>query len=195
MASGPLADELRASGRRPTGSDYAQIGLWLDQQFKNDGVTLVLASTHAADGVFLTAMEHLSSWRIIYLDNRYILFADISNDRLRSLFDDLMADKLKFPDEFSRLLTLSYHYIRATDTRRDKGVAYAMDAFQLKPSSIALLQLLAAARDPKFRPSVEDFCRTFLADFKKHQTEYRERNGFLLRERSAGMAENFLNRK
>ncbi|MFA5863284.1 MAG: hypothetical protein WC975_01200 [Phycisphaerae bacterium] len=194
-SGGPLSQELRYAGRQPTPSDYEQIGKWLDQQLKQFNVSVILVSSRFADPIVLNAIGTLPNWRVVYIDNRSTLFVNIDNPDQRELYHGLTQNKLTFPDEFSKNLTLGFIFLRSPDEPiRQEGLNHVLQAFRLKPSPIAMLQIVVGSRDPKLKSQVDQICRAYLDDLNKNGKDYQRQNGFELRALSSQVAADYLQR-
>jgi hypothetical protein len=68
-AEGPTACQAKENKRKLTKTDYDQIGLWLNEQFAEYNVSVVLMPASRFRTPFVKALERSTNWRLVFLNN------------------------------------------------------------------------------------------------------------------------------
>jgi hypothetical protein len=165
------------------GADIAKTSKWVDGELKKDHVWVVLMPAAEwnpdHDNWVVPALEHNPDWRTVFLNNKQEIFVDVSTKQGKDLFMGMIEEKLWYPDEFSRHLSMAHALLAVNNAEaQEKGFEEAKKAWSLKPSQMAIYELLGAARDGQKRAQAEQMIRKYLDDFDKNQNEWARHDGF-----------------
>lgn len=202
MAGGPVTHEIlervRFKGGGVTAADYERIGQWMDEQLKasENGVSVVLmpaavfASKDSASYYTMKALELHPGWRLVFFNNRQKLLVDIRTPQGKKLFDGILTGKTIYPDEYHKNLVSAYSWrmYRRDATERRKGLDYAVRAFNLNPSPVPMLEVLAFARFHELRRGVDSFCEGYSVRYAKEQDCWARQDGYSLKTQAARIA-------
>ena len=145
MNGGDPARMVQNAGRAFTASDYEAIGNWLDEQFQQENVCVVLMPVSQFDSEFVRGLDANPNWRPVYMDDEQRIYVDVKSQQGKELYMGMFTGQTKFPDEFSKLLTIGYNLIRLQDEDNiNKGCEFISQAFMQQPSQIAALELIRA---------------------------------------------------
>jgi len=195
MLSGPIARRALLEKRKPTKTEYAEIGKWLDAELKKHEVWVVLMPFKQFHKNLVMGLEHNADWRIVFMNNKQKLLVNIKTDKGRQLYKGIFDKTTIYPDNFSRMLTLAHNLLRSGDKKQLKiGLAAAQEAFKLNPSTAPVRELLFAA-EHGFRGQVEKFCENYFMYFAKNIDTYAKQDGFGRRLRAALFAGSQLAKK
>jgi hypothetical protein len=194
MSGGPTVQEaqIRANVTRRTleevltPADYKKIGRWVDEQLKAYKVWVVLMPIAVYGGFeksgysFVKGLEYHPDWRLIYLDDEQKLFVDWSTPQAKELFSGIADGKTVYPDDFSKYLFLANSLLMHPDKdTRQKGLNFAIKAFELNYSQVPVQRIIYAARkSPELKEQVDNFCKDCFDDFTKNKDLYAKRDGY-----------------
>ena len=193
MSGGPTIQEaqLRANltGRRLeeilTSADYKKIGHWVNQQLKAYDVWVVLMPIgvygDAGKGgySFVKGLEFDPDWRLIFFDDKQRLFVDSSTPQAKELFRGIMDGKTVYPDDFSKYLFFANSFLaQPEEATKQKGLSFAIQAFELNPSQVPIQKIIYAARFPELKKQVDDFCKEYFDEFAKNKDLYTKQHGY-----------------
>jgi len=174
-----------------TSADYVKIGPSIEQALKKYDVWVALMPAAEFDSVFVRGLEHTPNWVLVFLNDKQKIFADYTIPQGKQLFDGIENGKTLYPDEFSRVLTLAHNLLLyAKDTQqRQRGLDFAIAAFNLNPSPTPMLEIMvSAARFAELVPQVTDFCRSYAEGFTKNKQVYAGQHGYRLKLEAARLA-------
>jgi hypothetical protein len=119
------------------------------------------------------------------------LFVYRKDPRAQKLFDGLYNGKTFYPDEFSRNLVMAQDsYVKR---QLQKGLVYAIKAFELNPSQVPMQKITyAALREPKLVPRVNEYCKNYLEQFEKEKKNWAKKDGLHHRIVAALIATDYL---
>ena len=209
-AGGLRTDNKHLAGRALTKKDFRQIGNWINKKMKEYDVWLVLMpksqvpykimtkeQQSKSEYLFINALQARENWTTVYVDNHQRLFIDIGTEKGKKLMTDVIDQKAKFPDEFTKNLTLAEIYLRdyqgleknfafaenfiKDSARINKGFIFAKNAFEDEenPSQIAVLTLLAdAAKYTHLAKPISQTIEKYLKDFIQNKDEYKKQGGY-----------------
>lgn len=186
---GPIAQQALAEGRKLTGEQLREVGIWIDKQLKSYQVWVILMPQSQEDSTFMQALKLTPNWKTGYLDNTQHLLVDIDSPDGRKLIDNILNDKAVFPDSFSQKLTTSTAILENQFSQR-LGDLYGLTkgAFEDYPYPAAALALNRLTGLAQFREQATADLQSYLDDFTQNQEIYKKQNGFLLRLGSAEIA-------
>jgi hypothetical protein len=180
IAGGPAAQKARQDKRKLTNADYAEIGGWLDRQFKKYNVSVVLMPSSTFHRPVVKALERHSDWRLVFLNNRQKLFVDITTTQGKELRDGIFSGKTLYPNDFSKNLVLAHYMLQPDkpEAQKKQGLDFAVKAFHANPSWAPMQQIVSAAKFAELKPRVNDFCRTWFDDFTQNKDVWAGQDGY-----------------
>jgi hypothetical protein len=186
MQGGPIVEQAARAGRSPNQNEYPQIAQWISSELRKDHVWVVLMPSGQFDTAFVTALEISRDWRTILTNNKEKLFVDVAAQEGRKLYDDMMAGKLVYPDEFSADLAIGHNLLLLAGPemkeQRKQGLDLVIKAFELDRSPAPVIDLLTVAgRFPELQEQVNQACLAYTTDFEKNNSNYAGHDGYNLR--------------
>ena len=202
MAGGRETYEIlelsKARNQQLTAADYTKIGQWMDEQLRAYNVWVVLMPSAVFDDpdkkssyYAIKGLEHHPSWRLVFHNRRQKLFVDIRTPRGKELFNGIFDGSTIYPDAYHTNLIrartcLFYHPERS---EKKRGLDFAMKAFELKPSSTPMMEILAfGANFPELSAEVNTFCQEYLDRYIQNQQQWAKEDGHRLRVDAARLA-------
>jgi small basic protein len=178
---GPYYFEAAQAGRakKLTSKDKEKIGKWIDGQLKSANAWMVIMPSAERKSHFVQCLQTMGNWRIAFINDRQQMLVDVNTDMGRDLIVNLGdPEKVKFPDEFSRMLTLGSNALRSRDPSAvAQGYSFAKRAFDIFPcQASAMLMSLAGTRSTTAQRIAQDLAR-FLDDFIKNRETYSKQGG------------------
>ena len=191
MSGGPVVQKARIRNQNLTVDDYVQTGEWLDSRLKQFKVWVVLMPSNQFDTPFVKGLEHNSSWRLVYLDDKQKLYVDISTPRGLEIFNGIDGGNTIYPEEYYRNIMIAHNTLvfNSTPEQIARGLQCAFGAFEESPTrtSVQLIQIYYE-RYPQFRPQVDAFWQKALDDFHLNKQKYLSSDGYYFRAVGALMA-------
>ena len=180
MEGGPVAQNADNEKRQLTDDDYAGIGRWLNEKFKEYNVEVVLMPLSRSDTPFVKGLKNNPNWQLVYFDNQYELFVDTTAARGKELFEGIFNGQTIYPDEFSKNLYLAHiaFLFGQGKVTEQQGLEFAIKAFELNPSPAPMQQILFAAKFEKLCPRINDFCRDYVEEFAKNKNNFAKKDGY-----------------
>lgn len=176
---GPVADSARLARRKLTSEDYTKLGKWIDQQMKKYNVWVILMPSNELNSTFVKGLRKSPNWATVYADTYQRMFIDSDTPKGKALLSDVLNQKAKFPNEFSRNLTLGGLLIGATDIRAAQaGYEYAKRAFEIRPSQISIMELIYAARRKNLRNLANADIKEYFEQFSKNKDALSKQGGY-----------------
>ncbi|MGB8226755.1 MAG: hypothetical protein WCE45_07850 [Sedimentisphaerales bacterium] len=194
MNGGEPARQVQNAGRAFTASDYQAIGKWLDETFQQENISTVFMPTSQLDTEFVKGLNSSPNWRTVYMDEEQRIFVDARSEQGRNLFMGLFTGQTKFPDEFSKLLTVGYNLQRIQDANKvGKGCEYTAQAFMQLPCQISAIELLRTADiHPEYRGQIVQVSTQYFNDFVEKKQAYKKQNNYRERAMTAAIIGNYL---
>ncbi len=202
MSGGPVTYNIlqrtQARGQDATIEDYRQIGRWMDRQLTNQNVWLVMMPSavyndpdknnyyHAIRGV-----ENDPNWPLVFLNNKQRIYVNIKTTRGRELFEGIFTGKTIYPDDFHKNLIRAHSWLMyyRTAEQRKEGLKFAIEAFNAKPSSTPMLEIiLLASSFSQLRSEIKEFCADYIRRYSENKDEWSKRDGFRQRVEAARLA-------
>jgi hypothetical protein len=106
-----------------------------------------------------------------------------------------VQDKMVYPDEFSKNLTMAHNLLLfgSGAPAYKKGLEAAVGALELRPSVAPMLEIMfAAQRSAELGPIVYSSLNSYADDFTKNKGAYAKQNGYMYRLIVARMANEYL---
>jgi len=182
MSGGPAVQ--RAAIRR-IAPDYAEVGRWIGEQLKKYDVWVILlplSDLTVYRGPFLRGLGLNPDWQLVFIDDRQRLFVDITTPQGKELVEGIFNGKTLYTDEFAKDIIMAQRMLSVSDMAAKKqGFDFAVKAFDLQPSQVAMQMILATAKYAEMQPLVNDFCKNYFDDFTKNRELYAEQDGYLYR--------------
>jgi len=175
--------------------DFVKIGEWIDEQMKAHGVWVILMPVTEINSDFTMGIMRLPKWRTAFMDNYQFLMFDSETPQGKLLLDNILNNKAKYPNEFSRNLTLAKNLLILQDPNRQKqGLAHLIKAFEIENSQgpMQLLVHEAARRHPHLRAPANAYMKKFLDDFMENKDTYAKQGGYIKKLVAAMIAANHL---
>lgn len=174
-----------------TSADYVKTGRSVDEALKGYDVWVALMPAGEFDSVFVRSLEYSPNWVLVFLNNKMKMFVDYTTAQGKALFDGIDTGQTRYPDDFSRSLTLAHNYLLygKDSGQRKRGLDLAVHAFSLNESPTPMLELIvSAARFAELVPLVTRFCRDYQDRFVKNRDVYIRQDGYRLRLEAARLA-------
>jgi hypothetical protein len=194
MGGGETAKNVQRAGRGFTNSDYQAIGQWTDRQLSSENVGVVLMPTGQFDSPLVRGLETTMNWLAVFIDDQQKLYVNVNTEQGKSLYIGMFDGQTKFPDEFSKQLTIGANLLRMRDESKfEAGCDMLIEAFKRRTYQAAAVELINAAnRSPKVRGKVANVLSDCFNDFVEKEQEYKKQNGYRERIISAMMAADYL---
>jgi hypothetical protein len=168
--------------------EYTEIGQWANKQLKEHDVWVVLMPSAAyteprkTSYHFVKGLEHNPDWPMVFYNNRQKIFVDVRTTRGRELFDGIFNGNTKYPDEFSKNLTIAHNlfwFSGSDKVKRKQALDYAMRAFELSPSQTPMQEIVyVGSRFAELRPRIKVFCENYFNDFTENKDTYVKEHGY-----------------
>ncbi len=203
-AGGPETYSPRGSNRPATGKELKKIGAWLDKEMKKRDIWVFVmpesefgrmeqkrrAKQFNEVNYYLLALPAHKDWRLVYLDNDQRLYIDSSSEKGKKLMSDISMDKLKYPTEYSKNITLANILLRtASSAQIAQGLEFAKKAFELNPAPQSIGEVAyAAKRSPSLRKKANKYIENYLKNFTKNKPELSKEAGYIKNLTAANVA-------
>jgi hypothetical protein len=180
MSGGDIARRVQQSGRAFTASDYRAIGNWIEENFQRENVEVVLMPSGEFDSELVKGLDADPNWRTVFVNDQQRMYIDIKSQQGKELYLGLFTGQTKFPDEFTKLLTVGYNLLRMQDENEVKtGYDLIVQAFMRQPSQIVTMELIRAVSwDSQFRNRTTDIFSRYFDDFVEKKQSYAKQNGY-----------------
>jgi hypothetical protein len=198
MAGTSTGDQIaRAAQERKrmlTEKEYLAIGKLLAEELRKDNVWVVLMplNVRGADRI-LTSLEVHPDWALVFYNDKQKILVDIRSPQGAALFSGMGDGKTKYPDEFSKRLSIAHSLLSSGPAHKDlqkAGLENAIVAMELNPSQGAMIEVFSGSQS--FGPAVFSFCKQYVEDFIKNKPQYEKEDGYLKRIATAIQASSFL---
>jgi hypothetical protein len=177
MFGGPHVQSIKIRKAAFTPDDYRKVGRWLDEQLTKYKVWVVLMPANQFDTPFVRSLESHPDWRLIFFNNKQKLFVDVKTPQARKLFDGIFNGETLYPDEFSKNLIMAQESF--AKRQGEKGLAYALKAFELNQSQAPIHKIVFDAR--RFRelmPRINKFAKDYVDEFDKNKYDWVKKDGY-----------------
>ncbi len=183
ISGGPVVTQALNARRTLKQNDYLQVAQWVSERLRQHKVWVVLMPSNQFDIPFVMALEDSPDWRTVFTNNKQKLFVDTRTEAGRRLYEDAMARRLRYPDEFSANMAIGHNLLLSPNAeQRKQGLDLVIKAFEEEPSPAPILDmLLIAARYEDLRKRVDDACLDFATDFETNKSKYAGHDGYNLR--------------
>ena len=187
-----IVESATVRGRRLTNEEYLAVGYALSEALRKEDVWVVLMPLDSKTELVTNALEQHPEWGLVFYGDNQKILVDINTEQGRALFAGIGNGTTRFPDEFSRRLTVARGLLgSATGPEAAKaGLENAVAALNLEPSHFAMQEILSA--QSSFGPVVASICKQFVDDFAENKSRYTKENGYFNRYASAMTAASFL---
>jgi hypothetical protein len=194
MGGGDVAKNVQRAGRGFTNSDYQAIGQWTDRQLSSENVWVVLMPTAQFDSPLVRGLDTTSNWLPVFMDDQQKLYVNVNTEQGKSLYFGMFDGRTKFPDEFSKQLTIGTSLLRMRDESKfEMGCDMLIEAFKRKTYQVAAVELInATGRSQMVRDKVTKVLSDYFDDFVAKEQEYKKQNGYRERMVSAMIAADYL---
>jgi len=171
-SGGPDAQRVLLAKRNFTNTDYTKIGKWINQQMKKYDVWVILMPVGELNSTFVRGLKKNPNWPTVYADTYQRMWVDTDTQKGAKLFADVLNQKARFPNEFSKNLTLAGLLIGARDTKyAQAGCDYASKAFHIRPSQISIMELIFATRRKELKKAATADIKQYLDNFLKNKDD------------------------
>ena len=180
MSGGPTVRSSRIKKRKLTARDYVKVNNWISEELRKRDVWLVMMPQGQFDSAFVKSFMYSTDWQVVFLNNRQKIIVDTKTPQGRKLFGGMFNGKTIYPDEFSEKLIQSHNMLLLGNGKnlKDKGLDWAIEAFELKPAQVAVNKIIMAAKFPELKPKVDKFCKNSFDDFEKNKDAYILKDGY-----------------
>jgi hypothetical protein len=187
-----IVESARVRGRGVTDEEYKQIGYFLSDALRKENVWVVLMPLDPKADVIINSLEHNPEWALVFCNDKQRLYVDTETDKGRALYAGIADGTTKFPNEFSRDLTMASDILRrpASAEAAKTGLEDAVAALKLNPSRFAIAEILSVPRELK--PAAASICYQFVKDFVDKKSTYLKQDGYANRYSAAAQAAGFL---
>jgi hypothetical protein len=195
MAGGPTAIKVAQARRKYTNSDYKEMGKYISDTLRKHKVWLILMPGNKNTESFNKAIGSNNDWRLVFFNNIQKMYVDIKNEKGKKLLEGVLNSETVYPEEFTKKLMHARMYgFQSGEKARELGLQSAIEAFNLHPSQVPLLEMVSFAKYPKQKPKVDDFCKNYIQDVAENLEQYRDEDSFFNRIASATLAIRYLKR-
>lgn len=198
-SGGPPARKAYRTGRKKLKrQDNVEIGKWIDAQMKEHDVWIVLMPINEINSDFMLSIMTQSNWRTAFMDNYQFLVFDKDTPKGKKLLADILNKKVKFPNEFSRNLTMAKNLLLFSDPSRSRqGLDYAIKAFEIDNSQGPMQLLIhdVAGRHPHLKARANARIRKYMDDFINDKDTYAKQGGYVTKLIAAIVAADHLSRQ
>jgi hypothetical protein len=193
-----IIERTQVRGQDPTVADYRQIGRWMNQQLTDQNVWLVMMPSavyndpdksnyyHAIRG-----LEHDPNWPVVFMNNKQKIYVNVTTPRGRELFEGIFTGRTVYPDEFHKNLIRAHSWLMyyRTVEQRKEGLKFAIAAFNSKPSTTPMLEIiLLASNFIELRSDVNEFCAEYISRYEENKDSWSKKDGFRQRVEAARLA-------
>ncbi len=175
-----------------TTKEYLTIGNALTEEFNNEKVWAVLMPLNVRAEKILDSLEVHPDWALVFYNDKQKLFVNIKTEQGSALLRGIAEGTTKFPDEFSKRLTIAHGLLKdkATPEVVEAGLQNALAAAQLNPSQVSISEVFLARES--HGPVIASFCKHYVDNFIENKKLYEKKDGYLHRMAVAAQASNFL---
>jgi hypothetical protein len=175
-----------------TAEEHLIIGNALTKEFNNEKVWAVLMPLNVKAEKVLNSLEVHPDWALVFYNDKQKLLVNIKTEQGSALLRGIAEGTTKFPDEFSKRLTIAHGLLSNSMTPEgvEAGLKNAIAAMQLNPTQVSMLEVLSARES--HGPVVASFCKHYADDFIENKKLYEKKDGYLHRMAVAAQAGNFL---
>ncbi len=175
-------------------ADYLTMAEYIEGQLTKAGVWVVLMPTSEVPypGVsikkinpdskyyFVKALQLTGRWATVYIDDYQCLMVDMKTQQGKDMFDLAKTEKLIYPNEYIKNLTLANMYLRSRDVGlSSRGLKYAIKAFELKSGRSSAMKLRSEARaHAHLRKETDETLQKFLDDFLANHEALKKQDGY-----------------
>ncbi|HEY5505620.1 MAG TPA: hypothetical protein VIK28_10725, partial [Sedimentisphaerales bacterium] len=191
MSGGPVVQKARIRNQNLTVDDYVQTGEWLDSRMKQFKVWVVLMPSNQFDTPFVKGLEHSSSWRLVYLDDKQKLYVDISTPRGLEIFKGIDDGNTIYPEKYYRNIMIAHNTLVFGNSPEQltRGLQCALSAFEESPTRTTMFLIQKYYEYyPQLRPEIDTFWQKALEDFHLNKQKYLSSDGYYFRAVGALMA-------
>ncbi|MBE0534255.1 MAG: hypothetical protein IH624_01200 [Phycisphaerae bacterium] len=194
-SGGPQVRSAFLAKRKLAYPDFEKIGAWIDAQLKEHDVWVILMPVNEINSDFMMGMQTQTNWRTAYMDNYQFLLINKETPQGQQLLDDILNQKARFPNDFSKELTLAKNLLAFRDEALSRrGLEHAIRSFEVDNSQ-APMQLLvhdAAMRHAHLRAAATAFIVSYLDRFISNKHVYATQGGYTKKLVAAMIAANYL---
>lgn len=175
MSGGPHVNRAKMAGRRPTQTEYKNAGQWIDDKFKQKNVWLTLMPSNQFNSDFMRAIQQLDNWKVVFVNNKQKIMVNVNTPQGEKLYKGLFDGSTKYPDEFSKNVTLANYLLNARNPEfAIKGFESAKQAITNYPSYGSVKLMEYAVRNPALRNQVLQLLEDIDADFRENFDKYKK---------------------
>ena len=179
MFGGRIVQEANLRREKP---DYNKVGKWLDKELKKRQVWAILMprTGNVTDSPFLQGIERHPDWQLVFLSRRQKLIVDIKTAQGKKLFEGIFNKTTVYPNDYYRNIMLAHNLLRYGQKVESKkqGLMLAIQAFELRPSVLAMRKILFANRIDQLRPTVIGYCQKYLEKFMVDKDVWVKEDGY-----------------
>ncbi|MFA5424335.1 MAG: hypothetical protein WC374_10820 [Phycisphaerae bacterium] len=188
-----ITTEANARGQRNlTAKEYQKIGQALSNEFRKENVWVVLMPLNVKGDIIIESMKTNPEWVLVFYNDKEKLWVDSTTKQGDAVVAKMLNGILKYPDEFSRRLSLAHFMLTREDSPQviQKGIEYAASALELNPCQQAMYELVMQGRT--HTPIVGTIIKKYVDDFIENEEKYKKQNGYIQRLAAAAQGAGFL---
>ena len=205
-AGGPTAQKVRQAGRipKPDSAEMKKIGDFLTEQMTQRDIWVFVLPTSQFQrkndplriNYFPQALPVHPDWLLAYMDDHQQMYVNKKMPKGKELIENVINDKAKFPNEYSRNLTLSRLKLRMRNPLKiNEGFEHAKKAFELNPSQAAMVQLTyESGRWPRLKKKAEKYVQEYVDDFIENKEAESKKGGYAKKLEAAYVGATYLSR-
>ncbi len=194
MRGGPVGDSAMIRRRKLNASDYVKIGNWLSQEFRRNGVDIVMMPAKEWNNPVVKGLEHNLQWPIVFMNNKQKIFADLESPQGKRLFQGMMTGETKYPNDYSKYISIARNihiYTKQEDSPR-KALQVALKAINTYPSQIGMFEILMLSRYPGMNAPVAEVCKQVLEQYEQKHQQWSQKSGYYHPLTAAILSTNYL---
>jgi hypothetical protein len=185
-SAGPHAAAVRQAIQndlKPKQQDYKEIGNWVNARMKEHNVWVILMPVAEVNSEFMQGIMNHPDWKIAFLDNYQFLLVNTADPRGKTVIDNIIAKKAKFPNEFTKSLALAKNLLHSKDpTQVKEGFDHAVKAFEIDNSQGPMQILVTdAARNPVVSAAAIAYIQKYLDAFARNKEQDARNGGYVKR--------------
>jgi len=170
-------------------AELAALRSWTADRLRELGVWIALVPAGHQSTAIARAVVGLPGWKLVYIDPEHGLFVDTGDPLGRALSDRVADGSARYPSAASARLTAAFRLLPpATEADQRRAVDLARESYRARPSGLAVLCAIRAARTAAVRAEALRFCREVAEEFETNRQRHRAADGYALRLDAASTA-------
>lgn len=202
---GTGANKARRQKRtlKPGSDELKAIGDFLNKEMKKRDIWVFALPTSQFRpnndprkvNYFPIALSSHPDWVLVYMDDDQQMYVNQKMEKGKNLITKVLGGKAKYPNEYSKNLTLSRLYLRMQGSKAVlEGFEYGKKAFEISQTQAAmsLIAYESARRSPQLQKQAVVYVEKFIQDFIKNNPVFSDKGGYAKKLEAAYVGTNFL---